>query len=403
MSPNVRSLVGFALLGCINAVLAPTVFSTNYLIIPYSRPIVIIIEGLPALAIKLLLPHVLYYVAWRTRPCLLAGCWLLAALVTLAAPPNVSPLIRILSTAIASATAAAGEVMFVTQTRHYGPWGLAGWGIGTGIGGLVAVMMPYVLTTGLRLFLRCAIQIVYPLVAIMLLAYFYILPAVQLPRVGGKRRQYNASSGDDEENIPLTTQEVTPPSTVKLADGIKGSLSLAKPLMAEYILPIALTFTLQSFVFPASARLQPRSTSIETFTQFKFAFGFAFQLGSLASRSSVWLFRWKSVYQLLLLTAVASGLQLINTVFMVSSNAISLLLLASSAGAASGAIYMKIWTAYMDHMGTIAMSDGDISVGCISTGETLGGMVGSLAGSFMELFYCGSEGGRKRRWCSSTR
>lgn len=304
---------------------------------------------------------------------------------------------------LAAASAGAGEVSFLAQTRYYGRWGLAGWGVGTGISGVVVAVMPHVLTSGMGLFLRSAVNFVYFLVCVMLAAYFLVLPPVQLPRIGTRMRLADPSM-DEEDGILLTPDGHVLKATDILRSKAKRSLSLAQPLLIKFIIPMFIAFTLQSFIYPASIRLQPMSMPPGTFTQFKAAFGAAFQMGSLVSRSSLLFFRWKQLHPLFLLLGVSSGFQLINLLCFVASSPFSVFLLASSVGVGGGAIYMTVYAAALDYTdaGT-SLSDSDFCVGLISSSETGGMMLGSLLGAFMEIAYCGSDVGSRGRWCMSTR
>lgn len=391
-------------IGLVNVVLPSIIFSSSYLIIPYSRPTVILIEASPALATKLILPHVLCHVAWWLRPCFLTACWILAAIVTAAAPPNVAPPIRILMTMLASASAAAGEVSFLSQMRYYGRWGLAGWGMGTGIGRVVVAVMPHVLTYGMGMLLRDSLHCVYYLVGILLAAHFMVLPSAPLPRISTRSPWTRPAVNDEEENIPLTPGRGAPKSTAMLRSRVKRSMTLVQPLLVKFILPMFMASSVQAFVFPASIRLQPMSASLGAFAQFKAAFGAAFQVGDFVARSSLVLFQWKQLYPLFVLLGVSWGLQLINLLFFVASSVFSLLLLASSVGVAGGAIYMAILSAvlgYIEHDARLV--DADFCIGVVSSGETGGIMLGALLGAFMEMSYCASDTGARGRWCTSTR
>ncbi|KHO01313.1 Golgi integral membrane protein (Cln3) [Metarhizium album ARSEF 1941] len=392
---RVRALVGFCLLGLVNVVLPSIIFSSSYLIIPYSQPTVALIQGLPSLATKLVLPHVLRHISWWIRPCFLAASWILAAVVTAAAPPNVPPLVRILMTMLASASAAAAEVSFLSQMRYYARWGLAGWGIGTGIGGAAVAVTPYLITYGMGVFLRTSVDCVYYLVGILLAAYFVVLPPAPLPRIATKSPFTSPASSDGQENIPLAGM---------LPSRSKRSWALARPLLVKFAVPLFTASSAQAFVFPASTRLRPMSPSLPSFSQFSAAFGAALRMGDLITRASIIMSRRKQLRSLFALLAVAWGLQLINLFSLIASSTFPLLLLASSVGVAGGAIYMTVLSAVLDYTENKArLADADFCIGVVSSGETAGGILASLLGGFMEMGYCASETSSKGRWCTSTR
>jgi battenin len=167
---------------------------------------------------------------------------------------------------------------------------------------------------------------------------------------------------------------------------------------------MAAAITLQSFVFPASVRLQPMPATHETFARFKAVFGAAFQTSSLISRSLLIVFQWKQLHPIFLLLGVSSGLELMNLLFFIASTSFSLLLLASVVGFATGAIWMTILATAFDYMDNhLSVTDGNICIGMISSGETVGLIIGSLLGAFGEMGYCASDIRSKGRWCVSTR
>jgi hypothetical protein len=103
--------------GFVNTILHFLIFAAAYLIIPYPRPVVIVIHTLPAVATNFLLPHVVHYLLYWSRPKLFSVIWIIAAIFASVTPPNVPSIFRISTVLAFSIPSAAGDISWLGQLR----------------------------------------------------------------------------------------------------------------------------------------------------------------------------------------------------------------------------------------------------------------------------------------------
>ncbi|PHH70782.1 hypothetical protein CDD82_6926 [Ophiocordyceps australis] len=396
-SHGLRVFVGFGLLAFTNALLPAIVFAASYLIIPFPAPIVLLIQAAPAALVKLSLPRFLSKIPPPLRPLLLAIAWFTAAIVTAATPPNVPPLVRILMSVLASSSAAAADVCFMTTIRppRYHS-ALAGWAVGSSLGNAAAAIMPFYLTIHLGRFLRSSVDYVNYLILIFLLAYFVVLPwnlaAPADPTVLGDKP---AVLSVNNLGPPLPRQ----PANCTMLQRVRHGF--IKPLIGPYILPLALASMLQSAMIPGVGRAQKLTPAFTSFTAFKAAHGLALHLGSLVTRTSI-LFVRIHKHGFLFAAMVVSVLASLAGAATLTFSDICTLILPLVTGLAGGAIYINIFGKAMEHLSTESLAEFEWSLACISAAETIGILIGSLYGSFIEAQLC-SQPFALGRWCTSPR
>ncbi|KAH0421242.1 hypothetical protein CcaCcLH18_13545 [Colletotrichum camelliae] len=178
-----RKFLAFALIGVSNAVLLRISCAANYLIVPYSQPIVLLLENLPSAIVKITLPFVIDHIPRNVRFLLIAATWLIVKLVVSDTPPNVLPPVRIFTTILAAVSSAATEICCLDLIQQHGRIGLIGWAVGTSLGHMVNATWPLVLTSYAGMTLREGTGYMYHLVAIIFLAHFIVLPQ-SLPIAG---------------------------------------------------------------------------------------------------------------------------------------------------------------------------------------------------------------------------
>ncbi|ROT39944.1 hypothetical protein SODALDRAFT_142008 [Sodiomyces alkalinus F11] len=412
---EVRTFIAFGLVGAVNSILPLIVFSANYLIIPFPRAVVTILEILPALLIKLILPPLLRHVniSYRLRPLLLASCWVLTRIVTAATPPNVPPAPRILMTLLASAASAATDVSCLGQLRHYGLAGLAGWGVGTGTGRLLCALFPLAVTVWQGRQLRQAIEHILPLTAVMLVAFLLVLPrpAVyrrdpddvldddlqgepgvfllqQDPRLNGAANAHHAGGATVAAGGKLDA----------LSKNVKQNIGLTRPLVKPYMTPLFVAFVVQAVVYPGIARALAASLQPD-FLHYSTVYGLFFHAGNLLARSSVLFFRIRRPRSLLSLLLVALASVLVNAYFLISAYAI--FLMAFVIGFLVGAVYVNIFARILED--DIYDADArEFALGAASAGEAAGLLFGGIVGTVFEAALC-SLPVDGTRWCHRTR
>lgn len=363
------------------------VFSANYLIIPYPRWVVILIETLPALVTKLLLPHFLHRVPYWMRPLSAAACWILVAALTKAAPPNVAPPLRVLTSMLASSSAAAMDVSFLGMTRYYGRAGLAGWGAGVGAGALFCAVLPFVLTVWMEAFLRSFIDCIYALAGTLLFAFFVLLPGAPVNYPDTRRRK------DVEEGELLIYDPLEELSRLLSVD---NRLDLVQSMVRPLMMPLFTAFATQAIVFPGIARALPASPGFDSFFSFLTTYGFAFQLGDFASRALTPLLRPRNTRLAFLAINLSAVALLANATFSLSASPVLVCLLAWCAGLAGGAVYMIVLGQVLEEMAAEPGVNQEFCLQVVGAGETGGLLVGGLLGVALERSLCGEMSGR---WC----
>ncbi|KAL6694552.1 Batten's disease protein Cln3 [Trichoderma pleuroticola] len=399
---DLRTFTAFGIVGLANTLLPYIIFSSLYLIVPFSLPVVLVIELLPAIAVKLLIPHILHYTPHWVWLALLSACWILATVAANAAPPNVIAPIRTLIAVLASANTAVAEVFFLSQLSHYGKTALAGWGTGTAAGGALRAVLPTILTIHMGLMMRNATRYVYYLLVAMVAAYFLVLPSPVLDTMA-----VNELAGEDEAAVemeshksPLITAE-SHSQTIGFWERVHSNMQLmSNKLLRLCIDPLLLVTAVQALVSSGTPRASRVLRSFSGYQSFSATYGLAFQIGDFIARSTALLFRNKRPRLLFALLVVCCLAAILNTSLMLSANRYVVFGLISSIGWLSGMMYMNIYGAGMEYLSRNPDVDAEFGLGSIGVGETAGMLIGSLAAVTFESQLCGlaSRGGR---WCST--
>ncbi|PON24712.1 hypothetical protein TGAM01_v206220 [Trichoderma gamsii] len=398
---NLRVFSAFGIVGFANTLLPHIIFSGLYLIIPFPRPIVLIIELLPALAIELFFPHALHYVPHWAWPVLVANCWVLAAIVTNASPPNVIAPIHTLITILASASAATGRVFFSSQLSFYGKTALAGWGTGIAAGSVLRDILPTVLTLYTNMVLRDCIGYAYCLLLTIVAAYFLLLPSppmqyeLENSKAGGE-----FTSEIEEQKLSLLSRDL---SSTNMKFGVRfhrNMYLLGNKLFRLCINPLLLVTAVQALVSPGTTRASIMLPVFSRYSAFSTAHGLTFQLGNLLARSTALLFRNRRPRLIFALLVFCTAAAVLNTAFLLTSNAYLLFGSLFTIGWLGGMTYMNIFGAAMDYLTRHSENDAEFAVGSIGIGETAGILIGSLAGVTFDTQLCGLAK-RSGRWCSA--
>ncbi|OAA70580.1 CLN3 protein [Cordyceps fumosorosea ARSEF 2679] len=398
---SIKTITGYTIIGFCNVVLANIVFSASYLVIPYSRPVVLLIQLLPALAAKLLTPFLLPFLPWRLRPWLFAACWSLAIFVTSVTPANVPAVWRVLMTALAAATAAATEVSCAGHLRHFGRAGLAGWGIGTGAASLLAAVAPYFLSVSLHVPLRAAVGHAHYFIGAALVAGSMILrrpPVFTTTTVDSIK--FDARAAEEGGSFVVLEPPAQGEAQAQTWTArIEHNLRLVDPLAKPYIRSLCFAFTLQALVAPGIARALARSDLFAHFETFTAVYGLAFQAGNLVSRSTILLVRVRHLNRLTSLLAVLSAAVLLNGVAALVSSPYLVLPTVFAAGLLGGAVYANVFASALEQMAVDRPADAEFGLGVIGVGETAGTLCGSLLAALAEQSLCGVDAGTGTRWC----
>lgn len=386
-------------LGLITTLVSFIIHSSNYLIIPYPRWVVLVVEIAPALLTKTLIPHFLHHVPYWMRPVIIGAAWLVAAAIAKVTPPNVAPPLRIITSVIVSVTSTAIEVSLLGMTRYYGKLGLAGWGAGVGAGAAICAVLPFVVTVWMGWFLRDFIDWILPLTGAMLVVFFGILPSAPLnyPEARSDRLKADIEDGQDAS---LVAQDHLGELSRMLSD--KNRMQMSESMIRPYMAPLFFAFAVQALVFPGIARALPISSSFLTFVSYFTNYGFAFHFGSFIGRSLTPLVRPQNTKIAFTGLIVITGVVLLNAVLALFSSHVVLGCLAFCAGAAGGVVYMIVMERVHEDKSFGAEINLEFSMQAVGVGETAGVMFGGLMGVFLETVLCVLPTDANR-WCQVAR
>ncbi|RSL87044.1 hypothetical protein CEP51_002473 [Fusarium floridanum] len=397
-STTLPTYLGFAILGFVNAIVPFVVHSANYLIIPYPRWIVLLIETIPALITKLVIPHVLHHVPYWMRPLTVGGGWIIVAIITKSTPPNIAPPIRIFTSALASVSAAAMEVSFLGMMRYYDRAGLAGWGAGVGAGAVFCAVLPFVLTVWMESFLRDFIDCIYALTGAMLFAFFVVLPGAP---VNYPEARQDRGKAHVEDGPTLTMQD--PIEELSRALSMTNRVNLTKNMIRPFMIPLFAAFVLQTLAYPGISRALPLPLLNGSFFSYFTSYALAFPIGSFISRTHTPLLRPESTRVAFTALSVVIGVLLVNSTLLVFSTPVLVGLLAFGAGLGGGAVYMIIMGKVLEEKSVEPGINQEFSLQVVGAGETAGVIVGGLLGTMLEATLCGGGFATRERWCHTSR
>ncbi|KAL7906320.1 Batten's disease protein Cln3 [Trichoderma velutinum] len=388
--------------GFANTLLPYIIFTSLYLIVPFSLPVVLLIELLPATAVKLFVPHILHYTPHWVWLALLSGGWILATVAANAAPPNVIAPIRTLIALLVSANTAVAEVFFLSQLSHYGKPALAGWGTGSAAGGALRAVLPITLTIQMGLMMRNATIYAYYLLAAMMAAYFLVLPSPELDSMAvDELAGEHEAATETESHKPFLLTAETHSQTISFWERIHRNMQLmSSKLLRLCIDPLLLVTAAQALVRSGTPRASRALRSFSGYQSFSATYGLAFQIGDLIARSTALFFRTRRPRLIFALLVPCCLAAVLNTSLMLSVNAYFIFGLISAIGWLSGMMYMNIYGAAMEYLKRNPDADAEFALGSIGVGETAGMLIGSLAAVTFESQLCGLAS-RSGRWCST--
>lgn len=379
--------------GLANTVLPSLIHASNYLIIPYPRHIVILIEVAPVLLTKLTLPFIIHRIPCRIRPLLVAAVWVVLKRIADDTPPNVPPPIRVATTMIASIASATMEVSCLGMIGRAGLPGLAGWGFGTGAGVLENAVWPILLTYGAGKLLRSATTYVYYAAALFLVAHFFILP-----QRFSKRGTRNDARGKQREDAIAEEGQ-----SFQWHDGTDGSthersrFKMLRNLMHSEMLPLFTASAAISFSQHGLARPLD-GTIFDTFAHFFATYSMALQLGVWIGQSSLRLLPARNFKLHLTALCVWTAVALFNAVFLVSTHLAFFLVFLI--GLAAGSLYVNVLARLVGEGRDTVVRE--VSLGFVTVGDAGGALVGGVMGALLETSMCRSLVD-SRRWCRRAR
>lgn len=369
-------------IGVSNAVLLRISCAANYLIVPYSQPIVLLLENLPSAVVKIILPFVTGHIPRNVRFLLIAATWLIVKLVVSATPPNVLPPVRIFTTVLAAVSSAATEICCLDLIQQHGRIGLIGWAVGTSLGHMANATWPLVLTSYAGMTLREGTGYMYHLVAIIVLAHFIVLPQ-SLPIAGHEDISMEKS---EAAGYNVRTSLVSAGATIphKGSSKVRRNSRAMLALLRQAVPTIFLVSAAQAMASPGSA-LALDGSSFSSLLSWTSALALALHTGNFTARLSTISLRLGSHRVVLILLAWMVALLAADSVFFLGNSWV-VLGVALCSGLLGGAVYVEVFD---NALRTVSgESYALLSMGIIGAGEVSGGLVGGIVGYFWQTLVC---------------
>jgi battenin len=333
-------------------------------------------------------------VPYYLRPFLIAIFWAVAGIVTWATPPNIEPPLRVLIVMLATATAAVTDVWMLGMLRYYGRPGVAGWGVGTGLGYVASALFPYIVTVKMGIFLRDTLEYLYFFIPAVVWGFYIIL------RTPSRYQPVKPHEEvlDTEDGVSLLIQEPpSPPKTFRA--GIEQNINKMGPLVKPFMQPLYAALMAQAIFAPGFARASPMPESFDNFLSYATVCGVAFQLGNFIGRSSILFKRMEKRRQLSRALSICAVILVVNTLFVFFTASFVVFGLAVIGGILSGAVYIQTIDGALETTLKDAPNDCEFLMGAIGVADALGLLFGGLTAAVLETILCQDGWDYGDRWC----
>ncbi|KAL2210085.1 Batten's disease protein Cln3 [Sarocladium strictum] len=387
--------VGYAFVGFANVLMPCIIFSSSYLIVPYPRGSVILIEAIPAFVVKLILPHLIHREPHYIRPIFAAIAWSLCGFISLTTPPNVEPLVRIIGVLLAAATASYTDISMLGMMRYYGRHAVTGWGIGTGLGYVAAALMPYIVTVTLGDFLRSSLSYLFFTVPLLLWGHYYLFTIRGTAKQDGGRDENDHDDYDRDSLLIVRKSKTTISFKARLEHNLDQMGRIAKPFMQ----PLYGAAIIQAFFVPGLFRAAAFSDSFSNFFSYFTAYSAVFHLGNLVGRSSIIFVRVDNRQLLTRLMGIFGAIALLNGFFAIISTPFLVFGAAALAGVVSGGTYINAIDGLLETSMNEMPRDCEFLMGAAGVAEAASLLIGGLMMAVLENMACEGEVGIADRWC----
>lgn len=319
---------------------------------------------------------------------------------------------------LANISSAAGEVNFLSLTHFYGPFSLASWGSGTGGAGLIGAGAYALATTALGISVRMTLLTSALLPIVMLLSFFTLLPRGPLKNARRKEISHQGlahgmeeEEEDNEETTGLLDQPSNDSTTSaypisnksalqKYLHDLRAKLLRARTLVTPYMLPLFLVYlaeyTINQGVAP-TLLFPLNETPFRHYRAFYSTYGALYQLGVFISRSSLALFRIRTLY-------IPSFLQVGNLVvltlqalFFFLPNVYFVFAIVFWEGLLGGLVYVSTYAAVREE---VEEEEREFSLGAVSVSDSAGICLAGFLGVGLEKGLCSWQINHGRDWCT---
>ena len=382
---------------------------------------VLLASIIPGLATKVVVPYFIHLVPYSLRIVIFATLSTCGMLAVALSPPTAnaqSITAKIAGVVLANISCGAGEVNFLSLTHFYRDFSLAAWGSGTGGAGLIGAGAYALATTELGVSVRATLLASALLPVIMLLSFFTLLPRGPLKTARRKEIVYQglAHAGDDEtdetrETAGLLDQPTENESTAsaytqrsqnwfqRASSDLCAKLTRARSLVIPYMVPLFLVYvaeyTINQGVSPTL--LFPLNESpFKHYRAFYPTYGALYQLGVFISRSSLALFRIRTLYTPTFLQILNLALLTAHALFPFMPTVYVVFVIVLWEGLLGGLVYVSTYAAVREE---IPEDDREFSLGAVTVSDSAGICLAGFLGVAMESGLCSWQVQHGRDWC----
>jgi battenin len=316
---------------------------------------------------------------------------------------------------LANISSAAGEVNFLSLTHFYGPFSLASWGSGTGGAGLIGAGAYALATTALGISVRATLLTSALLPVIMLLSFFMLLPrgplrSARIKEIEHEGFAHGMDEGEDRETTGLLDQnEDAAASPAYSADSrmwfgkylsdLRIKLLRARTLVLPYMIPLFLVYlaeyTINQGVAP-TLLFPLQESPFKHYRAFYPTYGALYQLGVFISRSSLALFRIRTLYIPSFLQVGNLALLTVQALVPFLPNVYFVFAVVFWEGLLGGLVYVSTYAAVRED---IPDEEREFSLGAVSVSDSAGICLAGFLGVAMESGLCSWQVRHGRDWC----
>ncbi|KAK5175727.1 battenin CLN3 protein [Saxophila tyrrhenica] len=419
---DLRVCIAFWLFGLVNNILYVIILSAALDLVGPSIPkaTVLLASIIPGLATKVVVPYFIHLIPYSLRIiafATLSTCGMLTVALSPSTTSASSITAKVAGIVLANISSGAGEVNFLSLTQFYGTFSLAAWGSGTGGAGLIGAGAYALATTELGISVHATLLTSALLPLIMLVSFFALLPRGPLRAARKHEQAYHHIEPDEDpaeddggETAGLLDQpdrlsnssafSTQPQSWLQTTlQELKLKLLRARTLIIPYMFPLFLVYfaeyTINQGVAP-TLLFPLASTPLKHYRAFYPTYSALYQLGVFISRSSLALFRVRSLY-------VPSFLQVANLVVLTIQalwpfmpNVYFVFAIVLWEGLLGGLVYVSTYAAVREE---VAEEDREFSLGAVAVSDSAGICLAGFLGVGMESALCSWQVGHGRDWC----
>ena len=311
---------------------------------------------------------------------------------------------------LANISSGAGEVNFLSLTHFYGPFSLAAWGSGTGGAGLVGAGAYAIATTQLGISVRATLLTSALLPIVMLVGFFTLLPRGPLKAARRKEVGYSRLAGDEEDDAAETAGLLDVPSATaygkadttqltRALQDLKTKLLRARSLVVPYMGPLFLVYlaeyTINQGVAPTL--LFPLEDSpFKHYRAFYPTYSALYQLGVFISRSSLALFRIRTLYIPSFLQILNLGVLTAHAFYPIFPTVYFVFAIVLWEGLLGGIVYVSTYAAVQEK---VPEDEREFSLGAVAVSDAVGICCAGFLGVGMESGICSWQVQHGRDWC----